>query len=172
MSINIIVAINKTNSIGKNGQLLYKIKKDLDRFKTLTTNNNGHPNLCLMGKNTFLELNKPLPKRINVVLTSNKKLKVPKEVIVESAFEKVLNHYLESGIQDKDLWICGGSSLYEQALPYADKVYITYIYDNKKGDTFFPYEIVNQHFKEIHREEHEEDGLKFEFIDYKRKESV
>lgn len=172
MSINIISAINETHSIGKNGHLLYKIKKDMDRFKFLTTNNSGHPNICVMGKNTYLELNKPLAKRVNVVLTSNKKLKVPKEVVIESSFEKVLNHYLESGVQDKDLWICGGSSLYEQALPYADKVYITYIHDNKKGDTVFPYELVKQQFKEIHREEHEENGLKFEFIDYERKDNV
>lgn len=172
MSINIIAAINETHSLGKNGQLLYRIKKDLQRFKQLTQSKSGHPNICLMGKNTFLELIKPLPKRINVVLTSNKKFNASKEVVIESSFEKVLNHYLESGSQDKDLWVCGGSSLYEQALPYADKVYITYIHDNKKGDTFFPYELVKQQFKEIHREIHRENGLKFEFINYERKEYV
>lgn len=169
MSINMIVAINETHSIGKNGHLLYRIKKDLQRFKQLTQNNNGHPNICLMGKRTFEELSKPLDKRLNVVLTSNKNYKAPKGVIVENSFDKVLNHYLESGSQDKDLWICGGNSLYEQALPYADKVYITYIHDNKKGDTFFPYEQLKQQFKIIHKEEHEENGLKFEFIDYVRK---
>ncbi len=169
MGINIITAINETNSIGKNGHLLYRIKKDLQRFKQLTQNKNGHPNICLMGKNTFEELLKPLDKRLNVVLTSNKNYKVPNGVIVESSFDKVLNHYLESGNQDKDLFICGGQKLFEQALPYADKVYITYIHDNKRGDTFFPYEKVRQHFKIIHKEEYEEDGLKFEFIDYARK---
>ncbi|MCL1700692.1 dihydrofolate reductase [Lysinibacillus sp. Bpr_S20] len=169
MGINIIAAINEENSIGKNGQLLYRVKKDLQRFRKLTIGNNVHPNICLMGKRTFEELPSPLDKRLNVVLTSNKNYKAPKGVIVESSFDKVLNHYLHSGSQDKDLWICGGNSLYEQTLPYADNVYITYIHDNKKGDTFFPYEKVKQHFKEMHKEEHEEDGLKFEFIDYVRK---
>ncbi|MBG9689568.1 hypothetical protein ABD91_01325 [Lysinibacillus sphaericus] len=112
MSINIIAALNETHSIGKNGQLLYRIKKDLQRFKQLTQSNSGHPNICLMGKRTFEELPKPLDKRLNVVLTTNKKYKAPKEVIIESSFDKVINHYLESGDQDKDLWICGGQSLY------------------------------------------------------------
>ncbi|MFJ3388925.1 dihydrofolate reductase [Lysinibacillus sp. NPDC086135] len=170
MSINIITAINETNSIGKNGHLLYRAKKDLQRFKQLTQNNSGHPNICLMGKRTFEELPMPLDKRVNVVLTSNKNYKAPKGVIVESSFDKVLNHYLNSGSQDKDLWICGGQKLFEQALPYADKVYITYIHDNKKGDTFFPYEKVKRQFKIIHKEEHEENGLEFEFIDYVRKD--
>jgi len=172
MSINMIVAINETNSIGKSGQLLYRIKKDLQRFKQLTQNNSGHPNICLMGKRTFEELPEPLDKRVNVVLTSNKNYKVPNGVIVESSFDKVLNHYLKSGDQDKDLFICGGQKLFEQALPFADKVYITYIHDNKKGDTFFPYEKVKQQFKIIHKEEHEESGLEFEFIDYVRKDDV
>jgi len=170
MSINIITALNETHSIGKNGQLLYRIKKDLQRFKQLTQSSSGHPNICLMGKRTFEELPKPLDKRINVVLTTNKKYKTPKEVIIESSFDKVINHYLESGNQDKDLWICGGQSLYEQALPFADKVFITYIHDNKKGDTFFPYEQVKQQFKKIHSEEHEENGIRFEFINYEKKE--
>jgi len=169
MGINIIAAINETNSIGKNGHLLYRIQKDLKRFRKLTIGNNVHPNICLMGKRTFEELPSLLDKRLNVVLTSNKSYIAPKGVIVESSFDKVLNHYLESGSQDKDLWICGGNSLYEQALPYVDKVFITYIYDNKKGDIFFPYEKVKRQFKIIHKEEHEENGLKFEFIDYVRK---
>lgn len=172
MSINIIAALNETHSIGVKGKLQYRIKKDLERFKQLTQSNNGHPNICLMGKNTFLELNKPLSKRINVVLTSEKKPVVPKGVIVESSFDKVLNHYLHSGSQDKDLWICGGESLYEQALPYTNKVFITYIHDNKVGDRHFPYDQVKQQFKEVHREEHEENGIKFEFINYERKDEV
>ena len=170
MSINIIAAINETHSLGKNGQLLYRIKEDLQRFKELTTKKNGHPNICLMGKRTFEELPKPLDKRLNVVLTTNKKYKAPKEVVIESSFDKVINHYMESGDQDKDLWICGGQSLYEQVLPYADKVFITYIHDDKKGDTYFPYKQVKQLFKKVHSEEHEENGLKFEFINYERKD--
>lgn len=172
MSINIIAAINETRSIGKNGQLLYRIKKDLQRFKQLTQSNSGHPNICLMGKNTFLELDKPLSKRVNVVLTSNKKLVIPKGVIVESSFNKVLNHYIHSGSQDKDLWICGGQELFKQALPYTDKIFITYIHDDKVGDRHFPYEQVTQQFKVVHREEHEENGLKFEFINYERKDDI
>jgi len=167
MSINIITAINKNNAIGMNNQLLYKIKKDLQRFKSLTRGNH-----CLMGKNTFESLPNPLPKRTNVVLTSDKNYIVPNGVIVESSFEKILNHYLHTGMQDKDLFICGGSKLYEQVLPYTDKVFITLIHDDKKGDTHFPYEQVKQQFKEIHREEHAENGLKFEFINYVRKENV
>lgn len=172
MSINIIAAINETHSLGKNGQLLYRIKKDLDRFKELTTKNSGHPNICLMGKRTFEELPNPLDKRINVVLTTNKKYNAPKGVIVESSFDKVLNHYLYSGSQDKDLWICGGQELFKHALPHADKVFITYIHDDKVGDRHFPYEQVKQQFKEVHREEHEENGLKFDFIDYERKDEL
>lgn len=167
MGISIIAAINKTNSIGLNNELLYRFKKDMSRFRELTTSNH-----CVMGSKTFESLPKVLPKRTNVVLTRNHEYEVPNGVIVEYSFDKIINHYLNTGEQTKDLFCIGGESLYEQFLPYADKVYITYIHDNKKGDTHFPYEQVKQQFKIIHKEEHEENGLKFEFIDYVRKDDA
>lgn len=165
MSINLIVAINQNNAISKDNKLIYRIKKDLERFRKKTEHN-----IVLMGRNTFSEIGRALPKRTNVVLTTQNDFEVPTGVFKESSFEKVLNHYLESGNQDRHLCICGGIGLYKQSLPFVNKVYLTYIYDNEKGDDQFPYDYIKKNFKEVKREKHEENGLKFDFIDYVRKE--
>ena len=164
MTINIIAAINNTNSIGLDGKLLVKLEKDLHRFRDLTM---GHT--VVLGRRSYEEIGKPLPGRMNIVLSRDETYNPHKDVTVVSSLQPILEQYKNS---EHTLWICGGQEVFRQALPYADKGYITEIDDDKQGDRKFPYECVKQHFKEVKREAHEENGLKFEFVDYLRKVDV
>lgn len=127
--INIIVAVDKNKGIGKNNSLLAHIKPDLKYFKNTT---NGHA--VVMGYNTYLSLpKKPLPNRTNIVLTT-KELELDGAIVVHS-IEELLTTIKSL---NQEVFICGGASLYKQMLPYADRLYITHIFEAFDADTFFP----------------------------------
>src|SRR5690606_20330227 len=119
--------------LGYKNDLLYRIPADLKRFKELTTNQ-----YVLMGSRTYESLPvEKLPNRINVVLTRNKDYKVPTGVFKMDSVEHVLNHY-NSGEQDRDLYVIGGSTIYAQMLEHADEVLLTYVdAEAEYADTFF-----------------------------------
>lgn len=147
MSIKMIVATNKDYGIGYKNELLFHVSEDLKRFRDLTT---GH--FVVMGRKTYESIPKPLPKRINVVLTRDKDYSPKnKETIVEHDPMKIINHYLNTGKQTKDLWIIGGNEIYELFLPFVDEIYLTYINKSSdKVDTYFPCEQLNK-FKELYK---------------------
>lgn len=134
--IKIIVATDLNNAIGYNNELLFNISEDLKRFKELTT---GH--FVVMGRKTYESLPKgALPKRINVVLTRDEGYD-PKNpaVVVEHNINKIINHYNNSGKQQKDLWIIGGEEIYKLFLPFTDQIYLTEVFKEvKEVDVFFP----------------------------------
>lgn len=138
MTIKSIVAIDLNNAIGYKNELLYKVPEDLKRFKELTT---GHH--VLMGRKTLESLpNQYLPHRNNIVLTTDKNYK-PKDsrVCVMNDFSKIINHYTNTGDQDKDLWIIGGAQIYEQFFDVTEEFHITVINDcAKKADKYYPIE--------------------------------
>ena len=160
MTINIIAAINNTNSIGLDGKLLVKLEKDLHRFRDLTM---GHT--VVLGRRSFEEIGKALPGRKTIVL-SRKKYESPKDVTVIASLETLLEQFKHTY---DILWVCGGEEVFRQAFPYADRVYLTKIDDDTVGDTFFPTEYLNRNFIEVHKEIHREKGYSFEFVDYVRK---
>lgn len=132
-NIYMIAAIaNESRAIGYKGDLIYHLKDDLKYFKETTLN---HTIVC--GRKTYLSLPKrPLPERINIVLTRGDSnfdntlvLHSKKEVI-----EYALSH------PDKKIFICGGDNIYRQFIDVASKLYITEIDENKtiEADTFFP----------------------------------
>lgn len=174
MSINIICAVNESYQIGnsKTNDLLYKISGDLQRFKELTLHS-----YVLMGRNTFESLPKPLKDRTNVVFTGNKKYKINQEYLdnydirVEHDFHKVINHY-NTGIQDKELNIIGGSYLFAEGLEYADNIYLTMIHDSEhpNGDIYFPKEELENFIPVAvsYPKLDEVSGLKYTYIHYKR----
>lgn len=170
MSIDIVVATDLNGGIGLEGELLYSIKKDMQRFREITDSN-----FCLLARKTWESLKKPLKNRVNVILTRDESYKINPhlhneyEIMIEHDVHKIINQY-NTGTQTKNLVCCGGAELYREMLPYTDKVYLTKIHDDSKiSDSTFPLGYLEQHFKIIHKEEHEENGLKFEFIDYERK---
>ncbi|MGL4336166.1 MAG: dihydrofolate reductase [Turicibacter sp.] len=130
--ISMIVAFDENQLIGADNKLPWHFKEDLRYFKETTL---GHD--ILMGRNTFDSIlgynNKPLPGRHNIILThSNQYTDYDVTVIDE------LQSYIECYPAEKELFVIGGRSVYEQVLPLADRLYITHIKGSYKGDTYFP----------------------------------
>ena len=125
--MNLIVAIDEQNAIGKGGDLLCHLSADLKHFKALTT---GHT--VVMGSRTYLSLpRRPLPDRRNIVLTRQDASLFEGAEVVRSV-EEIL------ALKD-EVFIIGGGQVYEQLLPYADRLYITRIrHTFPEADTFFP----------------------------------
>ncbi|HHU55554.1 MAG TPA: dihydrofolate reductase [Acholeplasmataceae bacterium] len=128
--INIIVAISKNNVIGKNNDIPWHYPEDLKYFKKVTMGKK-----VLMGSKTFQSiinrLGKPLPGRTNIVVTRNETFSYPGVIVIND-----LEKYLKD--EKDEIFIIGGSSIYSQTLPFADKLYITHIDKDFDGDTFFP----------------------------------
>lgn len=129
--ISAIVAVDKDWGIGYNGDLLEHIPEDLKYFKELTT---GH--VVVMGRKTWDSLpKKPLPNRINYVITKEAKPS-NKEV---TYFDMNCIKMMMQKQNDYEYFIIGGGEIYKQLLPYCDRVYVTFIgksHDNV--DTYFP----------------------------------
>lgn len=128
--ISIIVNIAANNAIGFENKLLYWLPNDMKRFKQLTT---GHT--IVMGRKTFESLPKgALPNRRNIVISRQKELRLENAECFTSLQEALAhcNHH-------EEIYIIGGASIYEQAIPFADRLLITQV-DNvpEKADTFFP----------------------------------
>ncbi len=128
--ISIIVAFDKNFCIGKNGQLPWHIKEDLEWFKKHTINHT-----VVMGKNTFLSIGKILPNRKTILVSNTLKINTEDCHTIQN-----LTEYLKANEDtSEEIFICGGGSIYEQALPYAKKFYLTLVdTEVKNGDAYFP----------------------------------
>lgn len=158
--ISIIVAIAENNAIGFKNKLIYWLPNDLKRFKQLTTGNT-----IIMGRRTFESLPKgALPNRRNIVLSRNGK---PEDFPGAELFP-TLEAALQACKSDEEIYIIGGASVYEQALPIADRLCLTYVHDTpQNADTFFP-AVDMSSWKESMREDHETDekhAQRYSFID-------
>jgi dihydrofolate reductase len=160
MIISIVVAIGKNNEIGKGNTLLCRLPADLKHFKEITS---GHA--VIMGRKTFESLPKgPLPNRRNIVLSRNENLKIEGAEIYSS-----LDAALIKLIDEKEVFIIGGAQIYAQALPLADKLYLTKIHAGfPEADAFFP--AINwKDWKEINRElfpADEKNSYSFAIVEY------
>jgi dihydrofolate reductase len=141
--ISIIVAIAENYAIGKNNDLLWHIPEDLKRFRRLTT---GHA--VIMGKRTWESLpRKPLPDRKNIVITDD-----PSDHFEGCTMAFSIEDSLLKMDRSDENFIIGGASVYRQFLPYADRLYITWVHKSFEGDVFFP-EIRFEDWKVISTEE-------------------
>lgn len=157
--INIIAAVARNRAIGQENKLIYWLPNDLKRFKALTT---GHT--IVMGRRTFESLPKgALPNRRNVVLSASVKVLPGCEVF------PTLDAALQSCRPDEDIYIIGGASVYEQALPLADRLCLTEVDDvPQKADAFFPdYSDWHVVTKEAHPKD-ERHAFEYAFVDYER----
>ena len=155
--ISLIAAIGKNNELGKNNDLLWHIKEDLENFKNLTMGK-----YIVMGANTYYSLPKKLKGRKYVVLS--KKLKEIEQGIVYSSFEDLLN-FVKS--QKEEVMIIGGASIYSLFIPFCDKIYLTEIEDSKEADVYFP-KFDKRKFQRKVLQEKEDKGLKYKFVVYER----
>lgn len=157
MKISLIAAIASVNrALGKNNRLIYHIPEDLKRFKEITS---GHP--IIMGRKTFESIGMPLPNRTNIVITHDPEYYAEETEVVHSLDEALKQAQGKPG-QD-EIFIIGGGQIYQEAIKAANKLYLTIVEGNPEADTFFP---DYSDFKKIVSEEnHENDGLKYKFID-------
>ena len=156
--LSIIVAMSSNRVIGVNNTLPWYISEDLKHFKSLTI---GHT--IIMGRKTYESIGRPLPNRRNIVISRNTEASYEgAEVVhsIEDAFSICKN--------DNEVFVIGGSNIYEQALSLVDYIYITEIKKSFSGDAFFP-EINKQMWIESSRENHiTNDGLEFSFVKYQK----
>ncbi|MBX7205257.1 MAG: dihydrofolate reductase [Bacteroidia bacterium] len=130
MLISLIVACDEQNGIGKNNQLLCHLPADLKYFKEVTT---GHH--LVMGRKTYEAVGKPLPNRVNIVISRNPLLDIPGCVVKCDLMEAI--EYAEAH-RETELFIAGGGNIYEQTIEFADRIYLTRIHHFFEADTFFP----------------------------------
>lgn len=129
MSLVLIAAVAEDRTIGKDGNIPWKIPEDLTRFKNLTL---GHS--IILGRGTFESIgSKPLKKRDNIVVSSKENLGVDGIIVVNSVREA-----LNLTAEEKTTYVIGGQSIYEATIDLADKLEITKVIGNYKGDRFFP----------------------------------
>lgn len=126
--ISIIAAVSKNGVIGVDNKLPWDLPEDLKRFKELTTGN-----VVIMGRKTYESIGKPLPNRINIVVTRDKDFFVP-GVLSANSLDSAL---LKAG-GNKDIFIIGGGEIYKQSMGFVDKLYITEVDMEVEGDTTFP----------------------------------
>ncbi len=165
MIISIIAAIGNNNVIGINNALPWDLPADLAHFRKLTA---GKP--VVMGQRTFESIGKPLPERINIILSRDEKF-CPEGCIVVQSVDQALNSARKAGV--KEVMICGGVSVYNQFLPLADRMYLTLIKGDFQGDSYFPSFDYND-WNEIERTEHEPDKdnpYKYAFVVLEKKSS-
>ena len=133
--------------IGRNGKLPWHLSADLKRFKALTM---GHH--IIMGRNTWESIGRPLPGRISVVVTRNRDYVAPGATVVDS-----LAAALQLASEDSESFVIGGGELYREALPLADRIYLTELPADYPGDVFFP-PLSTEEWRSGPREHHAAEG--------------
>lgn len=154
--IALIVAHSKNRVIGNLGCIPWRIKGEQRRFKELTTGN-----VVIMGRRSYEEIGRPLPNRLTIVVSNTKTFE---DEGVKTA------RTLEEAIKmagDKDIYISGGARIYEEAMPLVEKMYITEIDLDVKGDTYFPQFNKSDFGKEIN--ETFNGDISYSYVTYTRK---
>lgn len=164
-TISIVAAMSQNRVIGKDNKIPWHVKNDLLHLKNLVMGN-----AVILGRKTFDSLSwyynksgRPMPGKLYVIITNNKDYKTDREnTLIVHSFEEALN-----AVRGEDeVFIIGGQKVFEQAIRVADKLYLTIIEGNVEGDTFFP--DYSEFKKEINRQEGEENGFKYSFVDLVR----
>ena len=158
--ISVIAALARNGVIGIENRLPWRLPEDLAHFKALTLN---HP--ILMGRKTFESLGRPLPGRTNIVITRNPDYH-PDGCLVAASIPSAI-----ALCKDADeVFFIGGAELYVQAIPLADRLYLTEVDIEAEGDAWFP-DYDRCAFSEVARESHmgaKGDVLGFDFVMYER----
>jgi dihydrofolate reductase len=129
--LSLIVALtHDARVIGRDGGLPWRLSEDLKRFKRLTM---GHH--IVMGRKTYESIGRPLPGRTSIVVTRQQQL-FPSTANIKYAHSLQQAVVLTGG--DAEVFVIGGGELFREALPLADKAYVTWVYADLEGDTYFP----------------------------------
>ena len=155
MNISIIAAVGKNNELGRNNDLIWHFKEDMQFFKATTIGAT-----VVMGRKTFESLPKALPKRRNIVISKNKDYIADGAEVVDS-IEKAIE--ITKG---ENVFIIGGASIYKAFLPYAKAIYLTEIDAScPDAQTYFPEFNKDEYLREILNSSGE-NGINFSFVKY------
>ena len=131
--IKMIVALDRAGIVGKGNKIPWQLKRDMKTFKRLTKNN-----VIIMGRKTFESIGKPLPKRKNIVLTTNNAFKVDGVARASSISDAIDIAEMADGFSD--IFVCGGEKVYKSFIPLANHLYVTMVDCRvEKGDAKFVY---------------------------------
>lgn len=156
--ISLIAAVGKNNELGLDNHLIFNIPGDLKFFRNTTLGKT-----VIMGRKTYESIGKPLPKRINIVVSNS--LKETDGITIINSFEKVLEKYLNS---EEEVFILGGESLYNYFINYAQNIYLTKVYANAVADKYFP-SFDENNYNQTLLGENKENNLEYKHILYRRK---
>ena len=153
MKISLVWAMAQNRIIGRNNNLPWHLPEDLKYFKRI---NLGKP--VIMGRKTFESIGKPLPGRTNIVVTRNADFSAEGVKTVNSlSAAKALCESIGEIDGISEAMVIGGAEIYTQAMPVADRLYLTEVHANVDGDTFFP-EFDRSLWKEVAREDFDASG--------------
>lgn len=156
--ISLIAAVGKNNELGLDNHLIFNIPGDLKFFRNTTLGKT-----VIMGRKTYESIGKPLPKRINIVVSNS--LKETDRITIINSFEEVLEKYLNS---EEEVFIIGGESLYNYFINYAQNIYLTKVYANAVADKYFP-SFDENNYNQTLLGENKENNLEYKHILYRRK---
>lgn len=153
MRVALIWAMSENRVIGRNNKLPWHLPNDLKYFKRITT---GKP--VIMGRKTYDSIGRPLPNRVNIVVTRDETFTQPGIKVVHSlpsAIELAEAECLIAG--GDEVIVMGGAEIYRLALPFAQRLYVTEVHATIEGDAYFP-EVDWTLFREAARESFYADG--------------
>jgi len=156
--ISLIAAVANNNVIGHRGSMPWELPEDLQRFKTLTL---YHP--IIMGQKTYESIGRVLPKRHNIIVTHDSDWEGPAEATVTHSIEEALRVGAE---ESEEVFVIGGGEIYRQAIEYADRLYLTRIYADFSGDTYFP--DYSEFYYVVENEPHQTSEFSYEFLTLER----
>lgn len=165
--ISIVAAMDVRRGIGKNNDLLFRLKADFERMRSLTR---GHP--LVMGRKTFESIGRVLPERTSIVVSRDKSrvervpFYVPEVRVVSSLADGIEEAKKSPGAEE--IFIFGGGEIFREALEeeVVDKLYLTEVEGNFDADVFFP--DYSQFAKVLSEESGEENGIKYKYIDLEK----
>jgi dihydrofolate reductase len=135
MNIALIAAASENDVIGRNGELPWHLSDDLRRFKQITTGR-----VIIMGRKTFESVGKPLPDRVNIIVTRQASFQADGVQVCTNLDEALdfARSVCGGSHRDDDVFIVGGESMYRAAMPLAHRIYLTRVHAMIEGDTHFP----------------------------------
>jgi len=163
MKLSMIVAVAENGAIGARNQLLWDLPRDMKHFREITS---GHA--VIMGQRTFESIGRPLPKRLNIVVTQDPTLQIAGCTVVHSP-QEAIEVARSSG--ETEAFVIGGGMIYAAMLPMVDRVYFTRVHVAPEADSFFP-PFPTPEWKEVSRAEFpadKENAYALDFLVYERK---
>lgn len=145
-SIHLIVATAENNVIGSGNKMLWHLPNDFKYFKNKTLHHS-----ILMGRKTFESIGKALPERRNIVITKDYHYQ-GQAIDVANSFDEAMSYCRD----EPQVFVIGGGQIYEQALPFAEKVFLTRVHTTINGEVKFP-ELSNEEWKLVSQDKHIKD---------------